>query len=88
MDATLFGKYQKTTEKKRSSERGQLLDSFLSRLNVSRLEGGFKPLTHGRLSYMLAGIPTSDLYALQSKCDDAERRNYPWSAIFWKEIKP
>lgn len=36
----------------------------------------------------VTGIPTPDLYALQSKCDDAERRGFPWSAIFWKEIKP
>ena len=30
----------------------------------------------------------SDLYYLKSTCEDAERRGYPWSAIFWKEIRP
>jgi len=49
---------------------------------------GYKAITHGRLAYLLTGIPTKDLYALISKCDDAERRGFPWGAIFWKEIKP
>jgi hypothetical protein len=40
-----------------------------------------------RRGYLLAGIPTKDLYSLISKCDDAQRRGFPWSAIFWKEIR-
>lgn len=28
------------------------------------------------------------LYALISKCTDAQHRGLPWSAIFWKEIRP
>jgi hypothetical protein len=46
------------------------------------------PITYGRLAYLLTGIPTKDLYALISKCDDAERRGYAWGAIFFKEIRP
>jgi hypothetical protein len=72
----------------RQTERGDLYDTMLSRLNPSRVRGGYKPLTHGRLAYLLTGIPTKDLYALISKCSDAERRGFPWSAIFWKEIRP
>jgi hypothetical protein len=88
MDVNLFGKYQKLPEKRRHTERGDLYDRILSRLNPSRTKGGYPPLTHARLAYLLTGIPTKDLYALISKCDDAERRGFPWSAIFFKEIKP
>ncbi len=48
----------------------------------------YPPTTYGRLAYLLTGIPTKDLYALISRCDDAERRGFPWSAIFYKEIRP
>jgi len=72
----------------RSSERGELFDTLLSRINPDRIRQGYKPLNHGRLAYLLTGIPTKDLYALISKCDDAERRGFPWGAIFFKEIKP
>jgi hypothetical protein len=88
MDPTLFGKYQKPAKKSRPTERGDLLDTFLSRLNPPRVAKGLRPLTYGRLAYLLTAIPTTDLYALLSKCNDAERRGFPWSAIFWKEIKP
>ena len=86
--ADLFGKRSLSPKSKRSSERGDLLDTFLSRLNPSRKAAGYRPLSYGRLAYLLTGIKTTDLYALQSKCADAERRGYPWSAIFWKEITP
>ncbi len=84
----LFAQRGKPSKRTRHTERGDLYDSILSRLNPSRARGGYKPLTHGRLAYLLTGIPTKDLYALISKCDDAERRGFPWSAIFWKEIRP
>jgi len=86
--ANLFGNRAKPPKPTRHTERGDLYDSILSRLNPSRVRSGYKPLTHSRLAYLLTGIPTKDLYALISKCDDAERRGFPWSAIFWKEIKP
>ena len=79
---------QRKRPTKRSSERGDLYDQILSRLNPGRVKKGLKPMTHGRLGYLLTGIPTKDLYALISRCDDAERRGFPWGAIFWKEIRP
>jgi hypothetical protein len=72
----------------RRTERGDLLDTFLSRLNPLRLQKNMRPVSYGRLSFILTAIPTPDLYALLSKCNDAERRGYAWSAIFWLEIKP
>ena len=86
--ATLFGKYQKAPDKRRRTERSDLLDTFLSRLNPGRKAKGYEPLTYGRLAYLLAGIKTADLYYLLSICNDAERRGYNWSAIFWSELKP
>jgi hypothetical protein len=85
---TLFGKYQKAPDKRRRSERSDLLETFLSRLNPGRKAKGYDPLTYGRLAYLLTGIKTADLYYLLSVCTDAERRGYPFSAIFWKELKP
>ncbi len=73
---------------KRQTERGDLLDTMLARLNPSRIKAGYKPLTHGRLAFLLTKVPTPDLYALVSRCNHAEKRGYPWSAIFWKEIRP
>ncbi len=88
MDRTLFGKYQKPIKAGRQTERGDLCDQILTRLNPARVGAGYKPMTHGRLAYLLTGIPTKDLYALISRCDEASHRGFPWNAIFWKEIKP
>ena len=84
--ATFFSKYQKAPDKRHRSERGDLIDTFLLRLNPGRKAKGYDPLTYGRLAYLLTGIATKDLYALLSKCNDAERRGYAWGAIFFKEI--
>jgi hypothetical protein len=86
--ATLFGKYQKVPDKRHRSERGDLLETFLLRLNPCRKAKGYQPISHGRLAYLLTGIPTKDLYALLSRCNNAERRGYSWGAIFFKEIRP
>jgi hypothetical protein len=86
--ANLFGTYQKPPDKHRRSERSDLLETFLLRLNPGRKAKGYPPLTYGRLAYLLTGIPTKDLYALLSRCNDAERRGYNWGAIFFKEIRP
>lgn len=86
--ANLFGQRAQMPKRNRQTERQELSDRILSRLNPGRVREGYKPLTYGRLAYLLTGIPTKDLYSLISKCDDAERRGFPWSAIFWKEIRP
>ena len=85
---TLFGNRTSIARPTRQSERGELYDQILSRLNPSRIKAGYKPITPPRLAYLLTGIPTKDLYALISRCADAEKRGFPWSAIFWKEIAP
>jgi hypothetical protein len=87
--STLFGNRVALPSKpSRQTERGDLLETFLSRLNPGRKAKGYPPLTIKRLAYKLTGIPTKDLYALLSKCNDAERRGVPWSAAFWVELNP
>jgi hypothetical protein len=86
--STLFGNRAAIAKKTRRTERGDLYDTMLSRLNPDRAKKKLPPLTHGRLGYLLSGIPTKDLYSLISRCDDAERRGFSWGAIWWKEIRP
>ena len=88
MDSTLFGKYQQRPAKMHETQRGEIFDQFLSRLNPSRKAKGLRPLTHARLGQIFEGVPTADLYAVISKCNDAERRGVPWSAAWWTEVKP
>jgi hypothetical protein len=86
--STLFGNFTRPTRPNRRTERGDLLDEFLSRLNPSRTAAGYRPISYGRLAYLLTAIKTADLYALRSKMIDGERRGVPASAIFWLEIRP
>lgn len=83
----LFGNVHKPEPKRRRTERGELVDWFLMELNPSRVEKGYPPLSHGRLSFMLSGIPTKDLYALQSKMRDAEKCETSAGIVFWAEVK-
>ncbi len=84
----LFARRAPLAKQKHQSERAELYDQILSHLNPARAKAGYKPITPPRLAHMLTGIPTADIYALISKCSDAERRGYAWSAIFHKEITP
>ena len=86
--AILFEDRANAQKPRRTTERGDIFDTILSQLNPSRAKKNLPPVSYQRLGHLLAGIPTKDLYALISRCDDAERRGFPWSAIFWKEIKP
>jgi hypothetical protein len=84
----LFGNLSRPTKPTKQTERGQLLETFLSRLNPGRQAKGYPPLTIKRLAYELTAVPTKDLYALLSKIKDGERRGVPVGAIFWSEIRP
>lgn len=84
---TLFGDKRQLPKKTRRTERGDIYDVLLSMLNIDR-RGKYKPLTHGRLGFLLQGIPTRDLYALVSKMRDGERRGVAPGMVFWTEIRP
>lgn len=81
---SLFGDRAKPVPKKRRvTERGELMDFFLSVLNPNRAKDGFKPLSHSRLGHMLTEIPTRDLYYIKSQVIDYQRRNGTASACKW-----
>lgn len=64
-------RYTKPTTKA-NSERAELLEKFLNRLNPPRVEAGYKPLSAARLGMMLAHVPTEDLYPFYRECEQAK----------------
>lgn len=71
-------------EKSRKTERGELMRFFVRHLNHQRAADGLPPLTMGRMGRILEGIPTDDLYYLQSVCSKAKH----FSKKFWWEVDP
>lgn len=71
-------------EKARKTERGELMRFFVRHLNYSRKQDGLPPLTMSRMGLILEGIPTKDLYYLQSVCSTAKN----FGKKFWWEIDP
>jgi hypothetical protein len=71
-------------EKNRKTERGELMRFFLRHLNYARKQDGHAPLTMARLGVILEGIPTKDLYYLQSVCSSAKN----FGKKFWWELDP
>lgn len=70
--------------KSRKTERGELMRFFTRHLNLSRSHDGLPPLTMARMGKILQGIPTKDLYYLQSVCSRAKN----FSKKFWWEVDP
>lgn len=71
-------------ENNRGSQRGDMLDKFLAKLNPSRIAAGYKPLTHARLSMMLSHLHTDQLYPFYKDCQRAKN----FSAYFHWSLKP
>ncbi len=71
-------------EKTRKTERGELMRFFTRHLNHARQVDGFSPISMGRMGKILEGIPTDDLYYLQSVCTKAAN----FSKRFWWEVDP
>lgn len=70
--------------KSKATERGELMEYFLGKLNAARVRDGLKPMTMGRMAALCAATPTEDLYYLKSICDQAK----DFSKKFWWEINP
>ncbi len=75
---------KKAVRKDRATERGELMQYFMTKLNIHRMEDGLPPLTMPRMGKLLETIPTKDLYYLKSVCDQAKH----FSKKFWWEINP
>lgn len=61
------------------TERGEIFRKFLDTLNPSRKKMGLRPLSFSRVAKIFEGVPTSDLYYVDSVCTKAD--NY--SKMFW-----
>lgn len=70
--------------KSRKTERGELMRYFQKQLNYARANDGLPKITMGHLGKILEGIPTKDLYYLQSVCSKAKH----FSKRFWWEVDP
>ena len=70
--------------KDKVTERGELMQYFLTKLNQARVRDGLAVMTMGRMARLLLAIPTKDLYYLKSICDSAQ----DFSKKFWWEINP
>ncbi len=79
-------KPEKKIEKKdRSTERGEMMQYFLKKLNSDRgVHGGMPLLTMGRMGRLLVAIPTKDLYYIRTVCDQSAN----FAKKFWWEINP
>lgn len=73
-----------TLEKSRKTERGELMRYFQKHLNYARANDNLPKLTMSRMGKILEGIPTKDLYYLESVCRKAKN----FSKKFWWEVDP
>jgi hypothetical protein len=55
---------------------------FMIQLNVGRKEGGFRPLTMGRMAKIFEGLSEADLYYLKSYCKQSKN----FSSSFWWKL--
>jgi len=78
-----FAKLSPKDASDNKTERGEFMRYFCDRLNVSRKKDGLSPISMPRMGRILEGVPTKDLYYLQSVCDKAEN----FSKKFWWELR-
>lgn len=74
----------KAVEKSHATERGELLTSFMEKININRISNKFKPVTIARIGQLVAHIPTKDLYYLKSICEDSGNRSKNYHASYSK----
>lgn len=83
--STLFARYDVARKVKPTSERAELMRYFFE--NAIKDWGGKTPLKPGYVGMRLAHLTMFDLHAFKSQCEDARRRQYPWSKYFWGSLK-
>ena len=64
----------------RGSQRSEMIEKFLKRINPDRERGGYKPLTPAALNRMISHISTDQLYPFYKDC---ERANHFSKYFFW-----
>jgi hypothetical protein len=66
-----FSRFEKP-KSKANSERASLIEPFVTKLNNSRLVGGYKPYTAGFVASKMSHIETEDLEAFYKKLDQTD----------------
>lgn len=66
------------------SEREELYDLFLVRLNPDRAKKGMGPISAGRLAKMFELVSVSDMHAIYKNCE----RGRSFGGLFWHIMKP
>lgn len=69
---------------KASSERASLIEQFVTRLNNSRIAGGYKPLPSKFYAMKMSHIETEDLFAFYKTLDKASN----FSSLWWYYCVP
>lgn len=83
MQTELFQKYQATQPVLIRSERDEILQKFIDRLNQARIGTKYKPLSGRAVAIKVSHIPTSDLHAFYRQCEQAKS----FSAYFFWALK-
>lgn len=79
-------------ERKRVTERGELLQYFVDEINKERFGTEFKEVTFGRMLRLCKGIKTKglgsqNLYALSKSCAEAKRTGFGFGKKFFSSLK-
>lgn len=67
-----------------TSERGELLEKFVKRINQSRKNTGYRPYPVAYIAKLMAYIPTSELYAFYKKLEQSNN----FVALWHWHVKP
>lgn len=67
-----------------TSERAEILEKFVDKLNTFRRQDGFKPLPVKSYAVMLGHLDTRDLRDFYKDCENAKH----FSKYFWWALKP
>ena len=65
------------------SERAELLEKFVTRLNNGRVSGGFKPLGAGFYATKMSLVPTDELHMFYKELDQSKN----FCALWWWKTK-
>lgn len=82
-----FSHIQSRIEKpttKATSERAELIEKFVTRLNNSRVAGGYKPLGAKFYAMKMSHIETDELHAFYKKLDQSDS----FCKLWWWHCNP
>lgn len=78
-----FSRFEKP-KSKATSERASLIEMFVTKLNNSRVVGGYKKLPASFYAQKMALIPTDELHAFYKELDSSKN----FSALWWYKCCP